>query len=154
VTFKDKLIWLKGKKVAVCETDHNRLQLIKSFLERYDIEVAVLSSAEEMKQDLESRRYSTHRVFFAVFVAADLAREMEQPWQNIINMNPSLLKTPLIMTASPEQKVEAEDLIEAGYFRHCLTHPISANDMLRVLRRLNRWNAMRGDTKRAAQLDK
>jgi len=154
MTFKDKLIWLQGKKVALCETNEARFIEVKSFLQRYGIEVTGLRSAREMMQDLESRRYSTHRVFFAVFVAADLARELEAPWQDIVQVNPSLLKTPLILTATPEQISDSQDLIEAGYFKFCLTNPVSPNDMLRVLRRLNRWNAMRGDTTPAATLEK
>jgi len=154
MTFKDKLIWLQGKKVALCETNEARFIEVKSFLQRYGIEVTGLRSAQEMMQDLESRRYSTHRVFFAVLVAAELARELEEPWKDIVQVNPSLLKTPLILTATPEQISDSQDLIEAGYFRFCLTNPVSPNDMLRVLRRLNRWNAMRGDTTPAATLEK
>jgi DNA-binding response OmpR family regulator len=154
MTFKDKLIWLQGKKIALCETDEVRFNEVKAFLQRYGIEVTGLRSAKEMLEDLETRRYSTHRVFFAVFVAADLARELEKPWQEIIKINPSILRTPLILTATPQQKVASQDLIEAGYFKFCLTNPVSPNDMLRVLRRLNRWNAMRGDTARAATLAK
>ncbi|WEJ62278.1 hypothetical protein [Thiomicrorhabdus lithotrophica] len=154
MSFKEKQIWLQGKKVAVCETDEIRFKEIKIFLQRYGIEVTWMKNAQEMLADLESRRYSTHRVFFAVFVAAELAKELAEPWSNIVQVNPSILKAPLILTATPEQKFAIQDVIEQGYFTDCLTHPISPNHMLRVLRRLNHWNAMRGDTTPAARLKK
>jgi len=154
MSFKEKQIWLQGKKVAVCETDEARFIEIKAFLQRYGIEVTWMRNAQEMLADLESRRYSTHRVFFAVFVAAQLARELAEPWTKIIQVNPSILKVPLILTATPEQKLASQDLIEAEYFTDCLINPISPNNMLRVLSRLNNWDAMRGDTTPAATLEK
>lgn len=154
MSFKEKLIWLQGKKVAVCDTDESRATQIKVFLQRYGIDVIWMKTAEEMLADLETRRYSTHRVFFAVFVAADLAQDLSQPWAEIVQVNPSILKAPLILTGSAKQASESADLINAGYFSHCLIDPISAPEMLRVLRRLNRWNAMRGDTTPAATLAK
>lgn len=154
MTFKDKLIWLQGKKIAVCEPNQQRFIEIKGFLERYGIDVVALNSATAMRADLEERRYSTHRVFLAVFVNADLARDMEVAWREVTAMNPSLLKTPLILTLGSEPNHKSQDLIDAGYFRFCLSHPISANDMLRVLRRLNRWKAIRGDIHPAATLAK
>ena len=154
MSFKEKQIWLQGKKVAVCETDEARFIEVKTFLQRYGIEVTWMRNTQEMLDDLESRRYSTHRVFFAVFVAAELARELAEPWSKIVHVNPSILKAPLILTATPEQKLESKDLIEADYFTACLINPVSPNNMLRVLSRLNNWNAMRGDTTPAATLEK
>ena len=154
MSFKEKQIWLQGKKVAVCETDEARFMEVKAFLQRYGIEVTWMKNAQEMLADLESRRYSTHRVFFAVFVTAELARELAEPWSKIVHVNPSILKAPLILTATPEQKLATKDLIQADYFTDCLTSPMSPNNMLRVLSRLNNWNAMRGDTTPAATLEK
>ena len=152
VSFKEKLIWLQGKKVAVCDTDKIRVAEITAFLQRYGIDVIWMKTAKEMLVDLESRRYSTHRVFFAVFVSADLAQDLSKPWTEVIKVNPSILKAPLILTGSAQQMNDSVDLINAGYFSHCLINPISAHEMLRVLRRLNRWSAMRGDTTPSATL--
>jgi len=154
LSFKEKQIWLQGKKVAVCETDEARFTEVKTFLQRYGIEFTWMKNAQEMLADLESRRYSTHRVFFAVFVAAELAKELAEPWAKIVQVNPSILKAPLILTATPEQKLATNDKIKADYFTDYLTNPISPNNMLRVLSRLNSWDAMRGDTTPAATLEK
>ncbi|MDX1353331.1 MAG: hypothetical protein R3254_09985 [Thiomicrorhabdus sp.] len=154
MSFKEKLIWLQGKKVAVCDTDESRVTEVKAFLQHYGINVVWMKSAAEMLADLESRRYSTHRVFFAVFVCADLAQALSQSWKEIIKVNPTILKAPLILTGSTQQVQACSHLVNAGYFSHCLTTPISANEMLRVLRQLNHWNAMRGNTTPAATLIK
>ncbi|BCN94056.1 hypothetical protein THMIRHAM_18410 [Thiomicrorhabdus immobilis] len=154
MSFKEKLIWLQGKKVAVCDTDKTRAAEIKAFLQHYGVDVIWMRTAQEMLADLESRRYSTHRVFFAVFVSADLAHNLSQPWAEIVKVNPSILKAPLILMGSSQQISDSADLMKAGYFAHCLINPISPHEMLRVLRRLNRWNAMRGDTTPAAILAK
>ena len=153
MTFKDKLIWLKGKKVALCETNEQRFTQVKQFLQRYDIEVIGLQSAERMLADLESRRYSTHRVFLAVFISADLALALEKAWQEITTMNPSITKTPLVLTSTLEEKTLIEPLIAKGYFRFCLTQPIAPQQVLRVLRKLNRWKVLRGDISRSAILN-
>jgi len=153
LAFKDKLIWLKGKKVAVCEPDETRFIEIKQFLERYHIEVTGLNSAEVMLADLQQRRYATHRVFFAVFINYDLAEQLEPAWREVTTVNPKLLKTPMVLMASETQLKNGQALIDTGYFRFTLTYPISAPSLLRVLRRLNRWNAIRGDISPAVTLD-
>ena len=145
MTIKEKLIWLKGKKIALCETNKQRFMQVKSFLQRYDIEVIGLQSAQEMLADLESRRYSTHRIFVAVFISADLALALEAAWQEITAVNPSIAQTPLILTSTIEESEQIKPLINKGYFRFCLRQPISPKAMLTVLRKLNRWKALRGD---------
>ncbi len=154
MAFKDKLIWLKGKKIAVCEPDETRFAEIKLFLEHYHIEVTGLNSAEAMSADLQQRRYATHRVFFAVFINYELAEQMEPAWREVTTVNPKLLKTPMVLMVSETQLKDGQALIDTGYFRYTLTYPISASDLLRVLRRLNRWNAIRGDISPTATLDK
>ena len=152
-SFKEKLIWLQGKKVAVCEPDAGRFEEIKSFLERYGIEVTALNSAEAMSHDLEQRRYATHRVFFAVFINEDLAEQMKDAWQDVILVNPKLAKTPLILMASEQAADLTASLMKTGFFKYYLTYTISPNSLLRVLRRLNRWHAIKGDISPAATLN-
>lgn len=154
MSFKEKLIWLKGKKIAVCETDDIRFAQIKQFLQRYDIEVTGLRDAKQMLLDLESRRYSTHRVYFAVFVCAKLAEALEKPWQEIVAVNPSIKDTPLILTVTGDERAKVQSLIDADHFHSQLTHPISAKELLALLHSLIHWNAMRGDTTPAATLAK
>ncbi|GAB6070976.1 hypothetical protein JCM30760_20730 [Thiomicrorhabdus hydrogeniphila] len=145
MTFKEKLIWFKGKKIALCDTDEQHFNDMALFLKRYDIEVIRLSSATMMLNDLESRRYSTHRIYFAVFISANLALELEPAWQEILKINPSIAKTPLVLTFIPEELETVKPLIDKGYFQFCLTHPIEAKKTLRVLNHLSRWQASRGD---------
>jgi len=145
VTFKEKLVWFKGKKIALCDTNEQHFNDMALFLKRYDIEVIRLSSAQTMLNDLESRRYSTHRVYFAVFISADLALKLEPAWQEILRVNPSIAKTPLVLTFMPEELATVKPLIDKGYFQFCLTHPIEAKKILSVLKHLSRWQASRGD---------
>ncbi|WP_029408191.1 hypothetical protein [Thiomicrorhabdus sp. Milos-T2] len=154
MSFKEKLIWLKGKKIAVCETDDIQFSQMEQFLQRYDVEVTGLRDAEQMLLDLESRRYSTHRVYFAVFVCPKLAEALEQPWQEIVAVNPSIKETPLILTLTNDEIARAQPLIDAKHFHSQLTHPIMAKDFLALLQSLIHWNAMRGDITPAATLAK
>lgn len=148
-SFQEKLIWLKGKKVAVCEPDESRFNEMKLFLEHYGLEVIVFRNAEAMHKDLEQRQYATQRVFFAVFLNYELAKELEQTWRKVINANPKLAKTPMILMLD-ESQLEDRVFIESELFRFNLTYPIAAPKLLRVLRWLNRWKAIAGNTSPAA----
>lgn len=144
MAYKDELIWLKGKKLAVCEPDAVQFECIKSLLENYGLEVVGLNSIEAMVADLESRRYSTHRVYLAVLVTADLALDLESAWLNILKVNPEVAQAPLVLMASQTEKRAVAEFIERGYFKFQIDRPITALQLLRVLRRLNRWKAIGG----------
>lgn len=146
MTYKDELIWLKGKKLAICEPDVALFEEAKGFLENYGLEVIGLNSIEAMVADLESRRYSTHRVYLAVFVTAELALDLEAAWLNILQVNPEIAQAPLILMASPAETLTVTELIERGYFNSQIDRPASALHLLRVLHKLNSWKA-NGDVK-------
>ena len=154
MSYKDQLRWLQGKKVAICEPDKERFTLLSDFLKLYGLEVVALNSQQTMLADLESRRYSTHRTYIAVFIAAELAKIMEPLWVEITDMNPGILKTPLILMGSKSERESVQALIDLGYFKYCLAEPITPTFVLRLLGRLNRWKAMRGDITPAATLAK
>ena len=154
MSYKDQLRWLQGKKIAICEPDEQRFDVLSEFLKYYGLEVVALNSQAAMLADLESRRYSTHRTYIAVFIAADLAKMMEPLWVEITHMNPSILKTPLILMGSESEKQSVQALIDLGYFKYTLPEPITPSLVLRLLRSLNRWKAMRGDITPAATLEK
>ncbi|MEA3405242.1 MAG: hypothetical protein U9R28_05835 [Pseudomonadota bacterium] len=145
MSYKDELIWLKGKKVAFCEPDETLFAEVKAFLGHYGLDVIGLNSIESMLADLESRRYSTHRIYMAVFVTAELAKDLETSWLDVIRVNPGVAQTPLVLMASESERKSVQSFIEKGYFKFCMDHPVPASQMLRVLRRLNRWKALRGD---------
>ena len=144
---KEKLIWLKGKKIAVAEPNKKRFNELKNFLEHYAVEVVALNSVAAVTADLEKRRFATKRVFFAVFVDYQLAEKVLTTWSNVTHANPKLLKTPIILTYQKDQNIHQSDLLKTGYFRFCLQQPISANQVLRVLVKLNRWYGLRGEIK-------
>ncbi len=154
MSYKEELIWLKGKKVAICEPDSALFAEVKAFLEHYGLEVIGLNSIAAMLADLESRRYSTHRIYMAVFVTAELAIDLEASWLDVTKMNPGVAQTPLVLMATLEEKKRVAGFIDKGYFKFCLDHPVPASQMLRVLRRLNRWKALRGDLTPAAILER
>jgi len=154
VTYKDQLMWLQGKKIAICEADSARFAVLSNFLKHYGLEVIALNSQETMLADLESRRYSTHRTYIAVFISAELAKAMEPLWMEITHMNPKILQTPLILMGSNSEKRSVQSLIDLGYFKYTSPEPMTATFVLRLLRRLNRWKAMRGDITPAATLEK
>lgn len=154
MSYKDQLRWLQGKKIAICEPDSARFSVLSDFLKHYGLEVVALNSQETMLADLESRRYSTHRTYIAVFIAADLAKMMEPLWMEITHMNPTILKTPLILMGSEAEKESVQSLIDLGYFKYTSPELVTATFVLRLLRSLNRWKAMRGDITPAATLDK
>jgi|GEM_PF-5979226 len=145
MSYKDELIWLKGKKVAFCEPDLVLFEKVKDFLNHYGLEVIGLNSIESMLADLESRRYSTHRIYMAVFVTPDLAIDLEACWLDVVRVNPGVAQTPLILMASPEETLPVSDFIEKGYFKFQIDRPVKPTQLLRVLHRLNRWKALRGD---------
>ncbi len=154
MSYKDQLRWLQGKKIAICEADSARSAVLSDFLKHYGLEVVVLNSAETMLADLESRRYSTHRTYIAVFIAAELAKIMEPLWMEITHMNPGILQTPLILMGSESEKQSVQALIDLGYFKYTSPEPMTATFVLQLLRSLNRWKAMRGDITPAATLKK
>ena len=154
VSYKDQLRWLQGKKIAICEPDRTRFTRLSAFLKHYGLEVVALNSKETMLADLESRRYSTHRTYLAVFISADLAKAIESLWLEITHMNPSILQTPLILMGSDAEKQAVQSLSDLGYFKYSLPEPMTATFVLRLLRSLNRWKAMRGDITPAATLAK
>lgn len=154
MSYKDQLRWLQGKKIAICEPDRARFAVLSDFLKHYGLEVIVLNSTEAMLADLESRRYSTHRTYIAVFIAAELAKAIEPLWMEITNMNPTILQTPLILLGSESEKQSVQGLIDLGYFKYNSPEPMTATFVLRLLRSLNRWKAMRGDITPAATLEK
>ncbi len=154
MSYKDQLRWLQGKKIAICEPDSARFAVLSDFLKHYGLEVIALNSQETMLADLESRRYSTHRTYIAVFIAAELAKIIEPLWMEITNMNPTILQTPLILMGSESEKQSVQALIDLGYFKYTLPEPMTATFVLRLLRSLNRWKAMRGDITPSATLAK
>lgn len=142
---KDKLIWLKGKKIAVSEPNAERFNNLKIFLENYGVEVVALNDVQAVQKDLQQRRFATKRVFFAVFVDLQVAEQVRELWKEVTEVNPLLLKTPIILTHDANDKVTQSDLVKTGYFRFCLQQPITANQVLRVLIKLNRWYGLRGE---------
>lgn len=151
-SLKQKLIWLQGKKVAVCEPNAEQFDEMKRFVAHYGIEVIALNSAAAMRADLEQRRYATRRVFFAVFINANLAQELKQDWVEVIGVNPKLAKTPLILLADKASENLKQEMLNTGFFKYSLDYPVSATAMLRVLSRLNRWHAIKGDISPAVKL--
>ena len=154
MSYKDELIWLKGKKVAFCEPDMTLFAEVKDFLGRYGLEVTGLNSIEAMLSDLESRRYSTHRIYMAVFVTPELAIDLEAGWLDVVGVNPGVAQTPLVLMASAEAILPVSDFIEKGYFKFQIDRPVKPTQLLRVLHRLNRWKALRGDLTPDAILEK
>jgi hypothetical protein len=154
VSNKDELRWLQGKRIAICEADRARFTVLSNFLKHYGLEVVALNSQERLLADLESRRYSTHRTYIAVFIAAELAEVMEPLWMEITHMNPTILQTPLILMGSEAEKQSVQPLIDLGYFKYTSPEPMTETFVLRLLCSLNRWKAMRGDITPAATLAK
>ncbi len=151
---KDELRWLQGKRIAICEADSARFTVLSDFLKHYGLEVVALNSPERLLADLESRRYSTHRTYTAVFISADLAKIMEPLWMEVTHMNPGILQTPLILMGSDSEKKSVQSLIDLGYFKYSSPEPMTETFVLRLLRSLNRWKAMHGDIIPAATLEK
>jgi uncharacterized SAM-dependent methyltransferase len=154
VSNKDELRWLQGKRIAICEPDSARFTVLSDFLKHYGLEVVALNTKKILLADLESRRYSTHRTYIAVFIAAELAKIMEPLWMEITQMNPGILQTPLILMGSDAEKQAVQPLIDLGYFKYTSPEPMTATFVLRLLRSLNRWKAMSGDITPAATLVK
>ena len=145
MSYKDDLILLKGKKIAICEPNEALFKQIKTFLEGFGVEVVGLNSIGEMLTDLESRRYSTHRIYMAVFMTADLALDLEASWLDVVKTNPGVATTPLVLMASETERILVKGFIDKGYFKFILERPVPVKPMLRVLKRLNRWKAIKGD---------
>jgi len=145
MSYKEQLMGLQGKQMAICEPDSEKFRLLNEFLKHYGIETVALNSVEAMQEDLESRRYATIRVYVAVFVAAELIESVEPLWLEVTKMNPGIRHTPLILMGSEKAKSAIQPLINKGYFSFIAPEPISANFVLRTLGRLNRWKVMKGD---------
>ena len=145
MSYKDELIWLKGKKIAICEPDETLFLEIKTFLTHYGLEVIGLNSIDAMLSDLESRRYSTHRIYMAVFMTADFALDLEASWLEITKVNPDVSNTPLVLMASEKERASVKGLIEKDYFKFSLQRPVATAEIVRVLQSLNRWKALKGD---------
>lgn len=141
MSFKHDLIWLKGRKVLVCEPNDRARNELCQFLGRYQIQVEALASLEQMHAEIEKRRYATRRVYVLALIEATIARDMQALWQEVIFQNPMILGTPLGLMSEPN--VEDSDLKLTGFFRYYLAKPVTASQVLRVLRKLNRWKTLR-----------
>lgn len=154
MSYKERFRWLQGKKVVICEDNAQRFSILSQFLKNYGVEVVAFNNQTAMLTEIESRRYSTHRSYLAIFIAANLAKVMEPYWAEVTYMNPTILQTPVILMGSETEKESVQNLIALGYFKYISPDPMTARFVLRIVRSLNRWKAMRGDITPTAILQK
>lgn len=137
--FKQALMWLKGRRVVVCDPDLKRLDRLRNFFEGYGVGVVALSTEKEVVAEIEKHHYSTHRVYLAVLIDQALAKAVAEIWGQVTHDNPTILSTPVVLLRQTPDLPELQSLIEKGYFKYQLDQPPSSNALLRLLVRLNRW---------------
>lgn len=145
MSFKEGLNWLKGKRVVVADANLERAQTLNTFLQNYGLQVTLLTSMDEVKHEIERRHYATHRVYLAVLVEMSLAQQVESVWQKVTQDNPLILQTPVVLMRTQQEAQSHQAWIEQGYFRYQLDQPVSPQQMLRLLRRLNRWKKLQAE---------
>jgi len=136
---KQALMWLKGRRVVVCDTDQNRLNRIRSFFEGYGVGVVALKTAKEVAAEIEKHHYSTRRVYLAVLIELSLAKATAEVWGQVTHDNPMILTTPVVLMRRECDLPEVQSLIDKGYFKYQLNQPLSSKSLLRLLISLNRW---------------
>ena len=134
-----ELEWIKGRRIALCEPDPVRFQLLSNQLRRFGLEVYGFNSVKAVAEEIEKRHYSTHRFYLVIMIDAGLAQQVEQTWVSITGDNPSILETPVVLMREQAQLPELASLVVKGYFRFQLTQPITEACLLDFLVVLNRW---------------
>lgn len=136
---KQSLMWLKGRRIVVCDPDLNRLDRLRDFFKSCGLEVIVLNTAKEVAAEIEKHHYSTHRVYLAILIDQSLAQAVVEVWGQVTNDNPTILSTPVVLMRQASDLPKLQSLIEKGYFKYQIDQPPSLKTLLRLLVRLNRW---------------
>ncbi|MDG4812330.1 hypothetical protein P8629_04865 [Hydrogenovibrio sp. 3SP14C1] len=136
---KQALMWLKGRRVIVCDTDPVRLKRMCTFFEGCGVNVLALKTAEEVIAEIEKHHYSTHRIYLAVLIDQSLAKAAAKVWGQVTHENPTILTTPVVLMRKESDLPEVQSLIDKGYFKYQLDQSPSSKALLRLLISLNRW---------------
>lgn len=135
----DKLSWIQGRKIAICEPDATRAQQMKAMLASFGLEIALFSTPEEVSVEIERRHYTTHRIYLTILIDFNLAKTAEAEWMAVTHDNPSILETPIGLMYEPQHTEEAESMHEKEQVRFMLQQPVSEAALYRLLKLLNRW---------------
>jgi len=146
-----ELDWIKGRRVALCEPDKERFDHLHQILMANGLEVFAFNSVQEIIEELEIRRYSTHRFYLTVLVDFHLAEQVERHWVDVTGGNPSILETPVVLMRKDEDLNQVLPLIEKGYFRFQLMQPVSETALMGLLLILNRWKKQQHELAETAE---
>lgn len=136
---KQSLMWLKGRRIIVCDPDLGRLDRLRQFFKGFGLEVVALSTAKQVTAEIEKHHYSTRRVYLAVLIDQSLAQAVVKVWGQVTHDNPTILSTPVVLMRQASDLPQLQTLLEKGYFKYQLDQPPSSRGLLRLLIRLNRW---------------
>lgn len=145
MTLKQDLISLTGKHVVLCEPNTEKFQQVKAFLNNYGIEVHGFSTLDEVKAEIEARRFSTRRLYMMVLIDVYLVEQVQALWEEVTEGNPLLLQTPVVLMHEKKDCDLAEHLMRSGFFRFQVESPIKPVAMLRLLKTLSRWKAIKSE---------
>ncbi|WP_024850475.1 response regulator [Hydrogenovibrio kuenenii] len=135
----DKLSWIQGRKIALCEPDAERAQTLKKLLDRLGLEVAIFSTPDEVLSEIERHRYTTYRMYLIILIDLKLAMSVESKWIAVTNGNPGILQTPVTLMYEAKDAALAKTLMKNGYVRFELQQPVAEDALKRLLILLNRW---------------
>ncbi|WP_319380902.1 hypothetical protein [Thiomicrorhabdus sp.] len=141
----EKLIWLKGKRVAVCDPDEERVAVLKRCFDHYGVNMLWIRNLDELSALLEARRYSTHRIFLTVFMYAGWVQEFNEAWGEMTAKNPHLLQTPWLLMGRDEEKKALAETVDIRFFKEILPEPVTPRALMRTLMRASPWEVAAGD---------
>ncbi|MBF6057574.1 MULTISPECIES: hypothetical protein [Thiomicrorhabdus] len=141
----EKLIWLKGKKVAVFDPDESRVAVLKRCFDHYGVDMLWIDNYQAVSALLEARRYSTHRIFLTVFLYAGWVEAFNETWSVMTQKNPHLLQTPLLLVGTDEEKHALSESIDLSMFKEILPEPVTPRALMRTLMRSSPWEVAAGD---------
>lgn len=135
----DKLSWIQGRKIAICEPDKTRAQQIIAILTSFGLEAVVFPTLEAVYAEIERRHYTTHRIYLAILIDFNFAKTVEAEWTSVTSENPGILETPIGLMFEPKVIAEAQAMREKGQVRFMLEQPVSEAALHRLLKLLNSW---------------
>lgn len=135
----DKLSWIHGRKIALCESDAERARALKQLLNRLGLEVTIFMTPDEVLSEIERHRYTTYRMYLIILIDLKLAMGVENKWVAVTNDNPGILETPVTLMYEPKDTALAKTLMKNGYVRFELQQPVAEDALKRLLSLLNRW---------------
>lgn len=131
--------WIKGHRVAICDSDARQAERLAEKLKAFGLEVFRFETPAQLTQEIERRHYTTHRFYLAAFIDFSLAKAVRSHWDTVTTDNPTILETPIVLLYYPPDLGEAQPFIDQGYFRFQLAKPVEDLPLNSLLEVLNRW---------------